>query len=117
MTYLAFNSRTIGTIINKFPDGQILKLNKQEGTGKERLENVLMKITEFRGEAQALEKPKSMLASTASNKPKKRYETGQGSGPGGNNPVSAQINYSLPRREPNCRVCYHLKEADMSRPA
>ena len=72
MTYLAFNSRTIGTIINKFPDGQILKLNKQEGTRRKRLENVLMKITEFGGEAQALEMMKSMLALAASNKPKKR---------------------------------------------
>ena len=77
MMYLAYNSRTIGTIINKFPDGQILKLNKQGVTGRKRLENVLIKITEFRGEAQALEKTKSMLTLAASNKPRERYEANQ----------------------------------------
>ena len=29
LMYLAFNSRTVGTIVNKFPNNQILKLNKQ----------------------------------------------------------------------------------------
>ena len=89
MMYLAYNSRTIGTIINKFPDGQILKLNKQGVTGRKRLENVLMKITEFRGEAQALEKTKSMLTSGALNKSRERYEADQQSGLGGNNPGNA----------------------------
>ena len=75
--YLAYSSKIIGTILNKFPDGQILKLNKQGVTGRKRLENVLIKITEFRGEAQALEKTKSMLTLAASNKPRERYEANQ----------------------------------------
>ena len=58
-----------------------------------------------------------MLTSVTSNKPRRRYEAGQGSCSGGNNSVSAQINYSPPKREPNCRVCYHLKEVDKIRPA
>ena len=61
LMYLAFNSRTVGVIVNKFPNNQILKLIKQGGRGEQRLVNIMNKIAEFRAEAQELEKTKKLL--------------------------------------------------------
>ena len=129
LMYLAFNSRTVGTIVNKFPNHQILKLNKQGGKGKQRLVNIMKKIEEFRTEAQDLEKTKSLFNPASSSKSRndgRRSGAGSGQGSGGGhgsgsgstgNTVRAQINYSPPKSEPDCRVCYHLKEVDNARPA
>ena len=98
--YLAFNSRTVGVIVNKFPNNQILKLNKQGKRGEQQLVNIMNKIAEFRAEAQELEKSKNLLNPASTTKPRKDGRgSGQGSGGGSGggstkNTVRAQIHYS-----------------------
>ena len=74
--YLAYNSRIVGSIVNKFPDYQTLKLTKQGGTGKERFENIVKKIAK-------LPKTKSFFNLTSSNMTRKPCGSGTGSGSGG----------------------------------
>ena len=110
LMYLAFNSRTVGTIVNKFPNYQILKLNKLGGRGEQRLEKIMNKIAEFRTEAQELEKTKSLFNPASATKSRRDGRgsgggSSQGSG-GGSTSGSAGNTVSA---EPDCRVCYHLK--------
>ena len=115
LMYLAFNSRTVGTIVNKFPNYQILKLTKLGGKGKQRLINIMEKITEFRGEAQELEKTKTLFNPSSSVKVKRDQRKPSHGSP--NNPSRAQLSYSAPKQNLDCRVCKHLKEVEGVRPA
>ena len=104
---LAFDGKTVVMIVNKFPNHQILKLNRVAGRGKQRLVDIHSKISEFRSDAQDLEKTKSLVAPSrtsfrAKEVKKKSNEL--------ENTVRAQISYNPPRREPDCRVCCHMKE-------
>ena len=106
--YLAFNSKTVGVIVNKFPNNLILKLTKVGGKGQQRLINIKDKIIEFRGEAQELEKTKSLY--NPSNSVKARKEPRKSNS--FDSPSKVQISYSPPKTDPNCRVCKHLKEVE-----
>ena len=103
---LAFNGKTVAAVLNKFPNHQILKLNRVPGRGKQRLTNILAKISGFRSEAQELEKTRSLLAPSKSYKqkdPRKQQQELEDN-------TRAQVSYNPPRKEPECRVCCHLKE-------
>ena len=68
---------------------------------------------DFRSDAQDLEKTKSLVAPSRTTfkpkEPKKKSNELE-------NTVSAQISYNPPRREPDCRVCCHMKEVQKVRP-
>ena len=113
LMYLAFNSKIVGVIVNKFPNNLILKLTKVGGKGQQRLINIKDKIIEFRGEAQELEKTKSLY--NPSNSVKARKEPRKSNS--FDSPSKVQISYSPPKTDPNCRVCKHLKEVENFRPA
>ena len=110
---LSFNANTVGEVVNKFPDTMVLKLNRLPGKGKDRLANILAKIKEFRGDAQSLQKTRSLGsgAANASKEPKKETMRDK------LELATAQLNYPQPTRHTGCRVCCHLKEVRKERPA
>ena len=108
---LAFNGKTVASIVNKFPNHQILKLNKVTGRGKQKLIDIHSKISEFRAEAQELEKTKSLVSDSRSSQPRSsRKPTDSYS------KSSSHASYNPPKRDPNCRVCCHMKEVQKVAP-
>ena len=109
---LAYNGKTVASIVNKFPNSQILKLNRVTGRGKQRLVDIHTKIIEFRSEAQELEKTKSLVTS---NKPSQLLLGKKKIGDAADK-STAQVSYNQPKRNPDCRICYHLKEVYKASP-
>ena len=115
---LSFNANTIAEVVNKFPDKMVLELNGLPGRGKQRMINIQEHLSKFRADAQSLEKTRSLMAPV---KTTFRQSDGSGGGKKGepselHNNVSAQINYSPPKKEPDCRVCLHLKDVSNKNP-
>ena len=110
---LSFNANTIAEVVNKFPDTMVLELNGLPGRGKQRMSNILDKLSKFRADAQSLEKTRSHMTPVkgAAKQSEKREEQS-----GLHNEVSAQINYNPPKREPNCRICLQLRDVENKNP-
>ena len=106
---LAFNGKTVASIVNKFPNNQILKLNRVTGRGKQRLIDIHTKIVEFREEAQELEKTKSLVAPVKQSRPVKKYSDSR-------DKSSSNVSYGAPQTYKDCRVCCHMKEVQNVRP-
>ena len=115
---LSFNANTVAEVVNKFPNSMVLKLNKLPGKGKDRMINILEKIKDFRADAQSLQKTRSLNSST--NLPSRKERDDRGGRDKRDDPhngFSAQVNYSPPRKESDCRACCHLKDVRKTEPA
>ena len=115
---LSFNANTVGEVVNKFPDSMVLKLNRLPGKGKDRLINILAKIKEFRGDAQSLQKTRSLssAAADASKELKKEREGKKESFSHMLERASGHLNFPQPTRHADCRVCFHVKEVWKEKP-
>ena len=109
MAYLSFNQNTINEIVNKFPEYMSLKLLQVEGKGRLRMNNLKIKITEYRTDAQILEKSRTSLGPSS-----RRNESHTAS----HNlaPPEFLVTYKEAKREESCRICSHLDNSDSERP-
>ena len=105
---LAFNGKTVASIVNKFPNHQILKLNKVTGRGKQRLVDIHLKIIEFRSEAQDLEKTKSLVSNSRPAQHRDRVSSRRSAD--NHDKSSSHISYNPPKRDSECRICCHMKD-------
>ena len=111
---LSFNANTIGEIVNKFPDNMVLELNNLPGRGKQRMLNIQEKLSKFRADAQNLEKTRSLNSSSVQNSQrpstKRDDKTSSPTHPG------AFVSYNPPKKEPDCRICLHLRDVENKSP-
>ena len=111
---LSFNANTIGEIVNKFPDNMVLELNNLPGRGKERMLNIQKQLSKFRADAQSLEKTRS-LNTPVKSYPKQTDKQSDKSSPSPN--ANSFVSYNPPKRDPDCRVCLHMRDVQNKSPA
>ena len=110
---LSFNANTIGEVVNKFPDSMVLELNNLPGRGKQRMINIQEKLTKFRADAQSLEKTRSLNTPT---KPISKFNDRPSPDKSSSN-SNVFVSYNPPKRDPDCRVCLHLRDVLGKTPA
>ena len=107
MAYLAFNQNTLNEIVNKFPEHMSLKLLKVDGKGKQRMDNLKIKLTQYREDAQTLEKSRS--SSSASTRKGESTVTRL-------DLPEFHVTYKEAKRDESCRICTQLESSCTERP-
>ena len=113
----AFSLEFISSIIMMFPQRLTLKLDECQGQRKERMENILAKIEQFREKAQRLQ---LCLEASSTNSTggsggtggggTQQYSSVSGGATGGGyRTIQGLIAYKPPRRDENCRICNTLE--------
>ena len=117
-----FSTDVVRNIASLFPEAMGTKILKVPGCSRERLDNVLAKVTEFRGTAQSWSLNEEMTQGevSGSGQPRGGGYGGGSQSRGSRGAAAAKVNlehftpslvfFNPPRNHPQCRICKVLEE-------